>query len=270
MLTTHTKRSARVALATFLLPILLATSLNASGGILLGSNAADNMYSIDAATGVATLIGPSGFNSGGKGLAYDPQDDVIYAIGTNLTDLYTVDRVSGAWTLVGGGFDTPTWAALTFNANNNTLYGADQTPQELFSINPLTGVRTTIGAISQIVSGLAHDAANDILFGVGNDDVLYNIDMSNGNLTTIGALGVGVSNVGLAFDYDNNELYMNSAAMLYKLNVNTGAATLIGANGIGGTMLGLTYIGVPEPHSMLLLSLGILITGAVRRRRTVA
>lgn len=62
----------------------------------------DSFYSIDVTTGAATFIGtyaPAATNI--NGLAYDADNDVIYAVDNSTDNLYTMDRVTGAANLVG-------------------------------------------------------------------------------------------------------------------------------------------------------------------------
>jgi len=66
----------------------------------------DSLYSLNGQNGQQTLVGNTGFEVA-RGLAYDANNDVIYAIGTETTDplttrLFSIDRVSGAGTVIAG------------------------------------------------------------------------------------------------------------------------------------------------------------------------
>jgi hypothetical protein len=269
-----TSQSTRLVL--FAVVVSLSVQGGAQAGIILGSNFDDDLFSIDASSGVANLIGNSGVNGNGKGLAFDPEKNALFAISTSLGDLYSVDQITGVWTLIGGGFGNLTFPGLAYNSLTKTLYGSAGTGQEFFSIDTTTGQLNSVGTTSARISGLAYDSKNDILFGAGDDNMLYSVDMTNGNLTTIGDLGISAFNVGLAFDYDLDILYLNSQTTesLYTVNVDTGLSSLVGLNG-QDRIQGLTYVGslsvpVPAPATLALFGLGLAGIGFGQRRRLKA
>ena len=66
----------------------------------------DSFYSIDPDTGVATLVGPLGYDANfGQGMTWDPNHEIMYLSafnnGTFQGELRTVDLATGATTLVG-------------------------------------------------------------------------------------------------------------------------------------------------------------------------
>ena len=69
-------------------------------GVDLGT---DNTYTINKATGTATLLGPLGFNLNfGAGMTYDKQNDILYLFGleggVNINALRTINTTTGAAT----------------------------------------------------------------------------------------------------------------------------------------------------------------------------
>ena len=125
---------------------------------------------------------------------------------------------------------------------------------------------------------LAPRPANAELIGIAsnNPGALYSINQATGQS---GGL------VGLAFDEDNDVLYMNLGSntttpnSLFTINTTTGAATLVGANGAvaGQGIDGLAWrssavaSAAPEPGTFALLALtGLPVAGAVIRRRRAA
>lgn len=59
----------------------------------------DDLVSIDKATGVATLVGESGLDTGAHGLAFDA-NDVLFLVNYN-GETYTIDTTTGASTYLG-------------------------------------------------------------------------------------------------------------------------------------------------------------------------
>jgi len=75
-----------------------------ANGILYGVDIS-NLYTINTATGVATLVGPTGLSDFLPGLAYDPVAQILYLNigggGSDLVGLYTLNIATGAATFVG-------------------------------------------------------------------------------------------------------------------------------------------------------------------------
>jgi hypothetical protein len=113
-------------------------------------NAPSDLYKIDPSTGVATLIGPIGFN-GVTGLSFAP-DGTLYGtcrdplIGDAL--LITIDMMTGAGTAVGRVATTGTgqWSVpdISFRSNG-VLYGYGDGPDQLITIDRTTGQGTAVG-----------------------------------------------------------------------------------------------------------------------------
>ena len=70
--------------------------------------------------------------------------------------------------------------------------------------------------------------------------------------------GLATTSRGLAYDWDNDVLYLTTWQQdsLYTVNVSTGQASLVGANGVEN-IIGLTYV-VPEPSTLALAAIGLL------------
>ncbi|MDJ0848631.1 MAG: hypothetical protein QNK04_09660 [Myxococcota bacterium] len=270
----------RISLRSLLL-VVLVVSLGAPvrAATLYGVGTWDiqetsNLYTIDPATGSASLIGPTGVEAlGGIALAFD---GTLYAY--NLQNLYTLNRSDGSATLVGPlGLRAPE-GGLIFQPGTGTLYGVNasiSTADELLTIDPTTGAATVVGDLGpegRDPSGLAFHS-DGRLFSVAfknnmrADDQLITIDPDTAAVTPIGLLGTSVlapTVGGLAFG-PGDSLYFSDHFSLYSVDVDTGAATLIGAHGTGTPMAGLAFI--PEPASATLLLAGLLALAARRQSR---
>ena len=76
-------------------------SYDTNHNILYGVDGQD-LYTINATTGAATLIGPTGLSIFRAGIAYDASTNVLYMnIGGGPNSLYTLNTTTGAATLVG-------------------------------------------------------------------------------------------------------------------------------------------------------------------------
>jgi hypothetical protein len=127
----------------------------------LGSIGGPQLYSIDVATGQATVIGTTGLTSTtGGGLAISSAD-VFY--GTPTASRYgTYDSATGAYTDItnptkpgGGG----AYAALDFSPDG-VLYGLNSAPGSppptfLVTIDPATGAVTNVGGSVQALDAIA-------------------------------------------------------------------------------------------------------------------
>ena len=136
-------------------------SFDALGNLFgVGSIGGPQLYSIDIATGQATVIGSTGLTSTtGGGLAIDPSG-VFYGTPT-ATRYGTYDSMTGAYTNIaaplrpagGGGY-----GALSFSGD--TLYGLNigpgsPPPTHLVTIDPVTGAVTDLGASVTALDAIA-------------------------------------------------------------------------------------------------------------------
>ena len=220
------------------------TSFAQTGGVCyatLGTNdpAGGSLIMIDIATGVGTIIGPSGLpaipslaiNSAGQ----------LFA--TNIADpanLYSIDPATGMATLIGStGLFFPD--ALAFDAND-VLYVMAST-NELYTLDTATGAATLVVAVSETIRGMEFDPTTGILWGgegggpppnPGNDGI-YTIDLTTGTATLVGNTGLGSNTPAICFDAAGN-LYGtmgggNNPNNFISIDKTTGAGTIIGLIG---------------------------------------
>lgn len=184
----------------------VATGPGAYKWFVLGSDF--NLYTVDTATGVPTLVGATGVPTSGTyflpGLTYDKTTSTLYAgyitgtyPGFNFS-LYTINQTTGAATLVGTSATTGTFFELACSAAGQ-LYAIEHRQSatgRLWSVNKTTAALTLIG------TG----------FGVNVSSNFQDIDFApNGNLYFAASMG--------------SDGVMDG---LYTINTTTGTATLVG------------------------------------------
>ena len=254
--------------------------------VATGSNGvAGNLYTVDPATAVSTLVGPIVNVSGGgglgiTGLAFDPLNGALYGItggahsptgNTLASTLVTIDPVTGNATVI-GSLGTKL-ADISFSANG-TLYGFNGgiSPFSLTTINLTTGAATQVGPsgyTSVIGGGLAFSptatlyvSAKDINGTTGTIDT---VDPLTGGVTT----GPVLTN--RPFGVALNALAFNAAGILYGNITDSGSPATVdlvtidpatGAIGDIGRLpgnsdaLAFSVAIVPEPATWVLVGIG--------------
>jgi hypothetical protein len=206
----------------------------------------DYLYSIDLKTGLATPIGPTGFEDV-EGLAFDRNCEALFGVDDVTDRLLTCDIATGACKQVGNlGVDiTDTGLAFT---DEFTLYmstDAPKNPTRFYQVNKVTGKATLIGDQGQEVTGLA--AGPEGIFGLGGDgrDNLVKIDPKTGAATPIGPLGpIKASDGGLDFDADGvlwgvEDAGLRNPSRTFTVDPETGQAIVVATIHLDdGTRLG--------------------------------
>ena len=206
----------------------------------------DVLFSIDLKTGVATPIGPTGFEDV-EGLAFDRDCETLFAVDDVTDRLLTCDTATGACRQVGNlGVDIiDTGLAFASDLHLYMSTDAPKNPARFYRVDPGTGAATSIADQGQEITGLA--ANNAGLFGLGGDgrNNLVRINPASGEVTLVGPLGaVAPRDGGLDFDADGvlwgiEDAGLRDPSRIFTVDPDTGAATVVATVHLeNGTSLG--------------------------------
>jgi len=106
-----------------------------------------------------------------------------------------------------------------------------------------TGTWTSIGAHGGgQIGGIGFGPAGR-LFGIGRNDYLYEFDLSDGQATIVGPLGIDIGTSGLAWDCSTQTMYGADGTnnLVFEVDLTTGAATNVQSTTVPFESVGLEY-----------------------------
>ena len=274
---------------------LAGTCSATQAGVLygvVGDGGGNGLYTIDTATGTpsAQLL-PLGNGNDGEGIAYNPNDGLLYhtsGISSGSEYFETIDPVGltvGPNLVAGNSYPSPPvddeLTSIVWYDPLGVFIVTDR-DNDVYHVTT-TGAFTEINTNAAYMRGLA--VVGTQVFGVDPfGPLLWELDPATGSI--LNTLTVSIDGEiaeyglqGLATDPDTGIVYAigkdptgtygGQNRLLMTLDVTTGLATSIGPT--GKAFAGITFIGtssaVPEPTTFLLLTLGLVGFGVVRRHR---
>lgn len=273
----------------------LLVPLDSARAALIGNSfTGAGIYSIDTATGAATLLS-STTSVSLAGIAFQPGTGDLFGLtslsGSPANSLVRINPLTGAVTTVGAtGLSSIVEGDLAFNPINGLLYGMEDTSggvRSFFQINPTTGAATVLGTFSNTIdySAIAFDSAgtlfalNTLTSGTGNA-VLSTLNPTNGAILTSVTTNVDLGALaGMAFDPFSGTGYIvdggtGGTNSLYTLNIPTGTLTAVGSLGVANGLAGLSFTppaaatSVPDTGSTFALLAAALLGITALHRRT--
>jgi len=204
------------------------------GTLYFSQDANENgLYSIDTATGAATLVGAGQTGTDSVTIGLTESDDPNVLWGSTWEDFAIINADGSNANVLATDFSAE---ALGYDSGSDTLYGGIN--GEFFTVDPITGLRTGDLADPPIdLEALAADGATGLVYGLdgGDDSQLYFYDPGSLSWNTVGDTGLTWQAPGLAFDPNNGWLYALNAddENVYRLDIATAEATLVGNLGLG-------------------------------------
>lgn len=285
-------KTTAIALTTAALAASLGAAAHA-GELVYGVTENQTLVSFDSTTPTTILSGVAiwgmAANERVRGLDFRPATNELYALGS-FSMLYKINAMTGMAVQVGSGTFAHTLNGSSFGFDFNPVIDRIRVVSEAdqnLVLNPNTAASTNATALfygmgdmnegmNPNVVGSAYTnskkgATSTQLYGIdSNLDILVKQANSAGTLTTVGSLGVNVSDqVGFDISGLSGIAYASvqdatlGQSTFWQINLNTGAAMMVGAIG-GGSQVGCITV-VPAPGAMgALAGVGVL---ALRRRR---
>jgi hypothetical protein len=173
-----------------------------------GLSVPSSLYTVNLATGAATLVGSMGVNSV-FALAYDPLTSKLYGATSTISpfSFVEIDRTTGAATVIGSPGNSID--GMTFLGSNGTIVGLEAGVGLLHMIDPGTGTAMPLFTGGSFVNncGIAWNAANDKIYALDVDGALCTFDAANfyarQNLWTFhhGFDGLAAAGIGVPMTY---------------------------------------------------------------------
>ncbi|HOE35758.1 MAG: S8 family serine peptidase [Anaerolineaceae bacterium] len=185
----------------------------------------------------------AGQDKAGSGLAGILAGSPAFAVdvypGYNVVNIPDV-TVPGVWNIVGGVGSNDFFAGDFVGGDFSTLYAVDYNTNRLYAVNTANGAATLIGPTTppsgQTFSGVT-GTPDGTLYGLVTDCATSNlatVDTATGATTLLGALPGITCGIDLAYNTDDDMIYIVDIASdsLFKVNPATLAVTLVGSLGV--------------------------------------
>jgi hypothetical protein len=221
-----------------------------------------NLYNVDTATGLATLIGDTGV-SRVQGLTFGPNNMLLGTTGPNL---YSFELSTGVGTQIASLPFSSTEGGLAYRPGSTEVYVASTGPERLHVYDLASNTGFLIGSFGlgdQDVSGAGFDPSGNLYIihsnrGLGADLQIATVDLATGLATTVLNTQIGnTGTAGLVFD-DLGVGYFTNGNGLYRFDVTEGMTSLVGTHGVP-RLAGLSFENqIPEPSAMYLAACSLI------------
>ena len=282
--------------ALIAVPLLSAASI-ARADPIYATTTGGQLISFDSSTPGTLLssVALSGVAGGLVGIDFRPAaPGMLYGLGNNAGTgtIYSINLASGAaasvYTLTtalsGTSFGVdfnPVPDALRILSNTGQNLRITGFPTGTFVTNVdgslNTSGTTATGVVDAAYTNSFAGATTTTLFALqdnataGTDQLLTVVPPNNGTLNTVATLGINVSQLS-GFDIGAGNtafLSWNGGNQFGTINLTTGAAVNNGAvgGGFAGQITGISVQNIPEPETLTLSALSLVVCAFVRRRR---
>ena len=227
------------------------------------------LYRIESESlGTPELIGQIGFGS-----------DLTELIALSPDKLYTIDRASNALATVSTA-DASVLSTVNLDIDVSThprgfdispvdglLYGVFPGLQ-LRTINPLTGMTTPVVSINAVgIESLAF-GPDGTLYATGSQTNyhpathVYTLDIGTGDLSLLGETGLDIDVLTYGPDgfLYGADAVAGISADLIRIDPTDGTFASLGSTGVTG-FSGIAALAIPEPHTFVLMTLGLAGVG---------
>ncbi len=235
-------------LLTILLGMVMLSSIAVSqNGFVMEYIGGGPFSRIDLSNANKTLIGNTmdAFSASDLG-----PNGILYAINAGDNNFYQIDTVNATTTLIGS--ITPpanhVWTGMAYDEESGIMYGLSSWgiaagECSLHIIDISDGSYTLVGtqSIATAIACIAIDGTGQ-MYGInsGGDGQLYSIDKTDGSVSYIANIGVGVAGMGQGLDFclANQTMYMTNynsitwVNTLRTIDLTTGASASLGDIGV--------------------------------------
>lgn len=207
-----------------------------------------NIITIDKISGAGVLVGPSLFNEI-KSITIHPQTGIIYGLvaGNSSSELVRVNAFSGdAYVLY--TLNVPNLSAIAFDIFN-MLYAVSNTG-EFYTVDLSNGSTNFIVDAEGSYSSINFEPVTNELWATSralippNNDLIFKVNLTNGDTSVVGHTGLGKLTNAIAFDENSNLFGVIGTAGevndFISINTSNGVGSIIGSTGFKN-LLGLAY-----------------------------
>jgi outer membrane protein assembly factor BamB len=208
-----------------------------------GTGGPRGLYTLDTATGIATLRVTVGGTERFFSMTTQPSTGRAFAMqvpGSSI--LWNIDLDTGVTTMI-ANTSLDTIADITFDPRTGDLYGLERNGTfRLFKIDPVTGSSTLVGPTgSDARAGLVFSPAGD-LFAFSVTGHLYSVDKTTGATRLIGGGGIPATLEDAVFTPSGKLFVVNFGGEVYQVDPATGSNRLVHTTGLASGLVAIVNV----------------------------